>query len=119
MPAKTDPVPRYQIDELYNWLVKVTGTSLLRPHRQRHRPMGMEQRSRILGRVVLNGGDIERMSSRAFLFAADALRLEDGVGFHVETAAGGRFRRAVAADMKPERASDRGADGDDGGRKKR
>lgn len=25
------------------------------------------------------------MSLRAFLFAADALRLEEGVGFHVET----------------------------------
>lgn len=25
------------------------------------------------------------MSARAFLFAADALRIEDGVSFHVET----------------------------------
>ena len=28
------------------------------------------------------------MSLRTFMFAADALRLEDGVGFHVETAPG-------------------------------
>ena len=28
------------------------------------------------------------MSLRTFMFAADALRLEDGVGFHVETPAG-------------------------------
>ena len=28
------------------------------------------------------------MSLRSFLFAADALRLEEGVGFHVETPVG-------------------------------
>lgn len=34
------------------------------------------------------------MTLPTFLFAADALRLEEGVGFHVETAPGAPVQRA-------------------------
>lgn len=42
------------------------------------------------------------MSMRAFLFAADALRLEEGVSFHVETPAGAP--KAPRADVAAQNA---------------
>jgi hypothetical protein len=43
------------------------------------------------------------MTLQTFMFAADALRLEDGVGFHVETPAGMAPVQS-AADVKAQNA---------------
>jgi hypothetical protein len=61
---------------------------------------GWGQRNRILGRIVLNGGNIDRMTLRAFIFAAQGLMAEEGLSFHVETVA----PEPTAADTKERNA---------------